>query len=35
VGLGVGGSLANKKVIDAGEFEKLTEAAKAMVAAVS
>jgi len=35
VGLGVGGSLANKKVIEAGEFEKLTEAAKAMVAAVS
>lgn len=35
VGLGVGGSLANKKVIEAGEFEKLTEAAKTMIAAVS
>lgn len=34
-GLGIGGGLANKKAIEAGEFEKLTEAAKAIVAAIS
>ena len=34
-GLGIGGGLANKKAIEAGEFEKLTEAAKAFVAAIS
>lgn len=34
VGLGVGGGLANKKAIEAGEFEKLTEAAKALIAAI-
>lgn len=35
VGLGVGGSLANKNVIAAGEFGKLTEAAKELLAAIS
>ena len=35
VGLGVGGSLANKKVIEAGEFGKLTETARALIAAIS
>ena len=35
VGLGVGGSLANKKVIEAGEYEKLTEAAKKLIAAIA
>lgn len=35
VGLGVGGSLANKKVIEAGNFEKLTEAAEALIDAIS
>lgn len=34
-GLGIGGGLANKKAIEAGEFEKLTEAAKAIIAAIS
>lgn len=34
IGLGVGGSLANKKVIEAGEFGKLTEAAKELLAAI-
>lgn len=33
-GLGVGGSLANRKVIEAGEFEKLTAAAEALTAAI-
>ena len=33
-GLGVGGSLANKKVIENGEFEKLTQAAEALIAAI-
>ena len=31
VGLGIGGNLAKKAWIDAGEFDKLTEAAKTMV----
>ena len=35
VGLGVGGGLANKKAIEAGEFEKLTEAARKLIAAIS
>ena len=34
VGLGVGGSLANKKVIAAGDFGALTEAAKALLGAI-
>lgn len=34
VGLGVGGNLANRAWIDAGEYQKLTVAAKAMTAAV-
>ena len=34
-GLGVGGGLANKKAIEAGEYEKLTEAARALIAAIS
>lgn len=34
VGLGVGGSLANKNVIASGEFGKLTEAAKALLGAI-
>lgn len=34
VGLGVGGNLANRAWIDAGEYQKLTAAAKAMTAAV-
>ena len=34
VGLGVGGNLAKKEWIEAGEFEKLTAAAKALVEAV-
>ena len=34
VGLGVGGNLAKKAWIEAGEFEKLTAAAKALVEAV-
>ena len=33
-GLGIGGNLAKKIWIDAGEFDKLTEAAKATVAAI-
>ena len=33
-GLGVGGSLANKIVIENGEFEKLTQAAEALIAAI-
>jgi len=32
VGLGIGGNLANKKWIDAGEFDKITEVAKKLVA---
>ena len=35
VGLGVGGNLAKRAWIEAGEFDKLTEAAKAMTAAVA
>ncbi|MDO5445651.1 MAG: bifunctional 4-hydroxy-2-oxoglutarate aldolase/2-dehydro-3-deoxy-phosphogluconate aldolase [Eubacteriales bacterium] len=34
VGLGVGGSLANKKVIAAGDFGALTEAARILLAAI-
>ena len=34
VGLGVGGNLAKKEWIEAGEFEKLTAAAKVLVEAV-
>ena len=34
VGVGVGGNLANKTWIDAGEYHKITETAAAMVAAV-
>lgn len=34
VGAGIGGNLANRTWIDAGEFDKITEAAKAMLAAV-
>ncbi len=34
-GLGVGGGLANRKAIEAGEYEKLTEAARALIAAIS
>ena len=34
VGLGVGGGLANKKAIAAGDFSALTEAAKALLAAI-
>lgn len=33
-GVGVGGNLANKKWIEAGEFEKITETAKNMVAII-
>ena len=33
-GVGVGGNLANKTWIDAGEYHKITEVAKAMVAAL-
>ncbi len=33
VGAGVGGNLVNKKYIDAGEYDKLTEVAKKLVAA--
>lgn len=33
-GLGIGGNLAKKAWIDAGEYEKLTEAAEAIVAAI-
>lgn len=35
VGLGVGGNLAKRAWIEAGEFDKLTEAARAMTAAVA
>lgn len=35
VGLGVGGGLANRKVIEAGEFEKLTSAARALLSAIN
>lgn len=35
VGVGVGGNLANREWIEAGEFEKITETAKAMVAAIA
>lgn len=35
VGLGVGGSLANKKVIESGEFNKLTDAARTLLANVN
>ena len=31
VGVGVGGNLANKKWIDAGEFSKITETARKLV----
>ena len=34
IGVGVGGNLANKTWIDAGEYHKITEVAKAMVAAL-
>ena len=34
IGVGVGGNLANKTWIDAGEYHKITETAAAMVAAV-
>ena len=34
IGVGVGGNLANKSWIDAGEYHKITEVAKAMVAAL-
>ena len=34
IGVGVGGNLANKTWIDAGEYYKITETAAAMVAAV-
>lgn len=34
VGVGVGGNLANRAWIDAGEYEKLTEAARAMTAVI-
>lgn len=34
VGAGIGGNLAKKAWIDAGEFEKLTEAAREMIAAI-
>ena len=34
VGAGIGGNLANKAWIDAGEFDKITETAKALVQAV-
>ena len=34
IGVGVGGNLANKAWIDAGEYHKITEVAKAMVAAL-
>lgn len=34
-GFGVGGNLANRKWIDAGEYDKLTKVARAMVAAVA
>ena len=34
-GLGVGGSLANKKVIEAGEYRKLTEAAGKLISGIS
>ena len=34
VGAGIGGNLANRAWIEAGEFDKITEAAKAMVEAV-
>ena len=33
-GLGVGGSLANKKVIEAGDYHQLTEAARTLIAAI-
>ena len=33
-GAGVGGNLVNKAFVEAGEYEKITEAAKALVAAV-
>lgn len=34
IGVGVGGNLANKAWIDAGEYYKITEVARAMVAAI-
>ena len=34
VGAGIGGNLANKAWIEAGEFDKITETAKALVQAV-
>ena len=34
IGVGVGGNLANKEWIDAGEYHKITKVAKAMVAAL-
>ena len=33
-GFGIGGNLANKAWIEAGEFDKITETARAMVAVV-
>lgn len=35
IGVGIGGNLANRTWIEAGEFYKITESAKAMVAAVA
>ena len=35
IGVGIGGNLANRIWIEAGEFYKITESAKAMVAAVA
>ncbi len=35
VGLGVGGGLANKKAIAEGDYGKLTDAARALIAAIS
>lgn len=35
VGLGVGGNLANKKWIEAGEFDKITEVAKTLIANIN
>lgn len=35
VGLGVGGNLAKKSIIEAGEFEKLTQAAERLLAAIA
>ena len=35
VGLGLGGSLVNKKWIDSGEYEKITQTAKKLVEIVN